>query len=150
MEAKKIFLGAGILAFGYYVYKQYKNAKELISSLIFAPENISLDTTYLTAPKIKLTIQINNPSPNTVTLSKIFATVSLNNKQIGTVNNDNPIEIAGTATTSITLNISINSLQLIQYLLKLNFEEIKNLKINMEGFYVANNIELPLSLSYNI
>jgi hypothetical protein len=148
MDNKKLFVGAGLIGLGYVIYNQYQNAKELSDSLVFAPENISLDTTYAFAPVLKFTLQITNPSRNTVTLTKIYSTVSLDGNQIGTVNNDTPVLIAGTATTKLTLNLTINSIQLITYLLQIKFSEIPKLNISFEGYYVANSLKLPLSLSF--
>jgi LEA14-like dessication related protein len=148
MDNKKILLGAAVLGIGYYLYKQYNNAKELGQSLILAPEGVDLDTTHISAPVIKFKIQINNPSPNTVTLEKVFATVKLNDSQIGTINLNDPIKINGTGSTDLSLNLTVNSLNLIAYLIHLNTTDLSNQNLSVEGYYVANSIYIPLKLNY--
>jgi hypothetical protein len=147
MDNKKILLGAAVIGIGYYIYKQYNNAKELGQSLILAPEGVDLDTTHIYAPVIKFKIQITNPSPNSVTLQKVYAVVKLNGNQIGTINLNDPIKINGTGSTDLSLNLTINSIDLITYLLDDSFV-LSNQKVNIEGYYVANYIQLPLNLNY--
>jgi hypothetical protein len=146
MDTKKILKGAAIIGGCYFIWKQYQNASELGQSLVFAPQAISLDTTHIFAPVLKLSLQITNPSPNSVSLSKIFATVVIEDTQVGTVNNDNSLNIAGTATTLLTLNITLNSLAIVTMLSDLDMSNLNRLNMTISGYYVANLIRLPLVL----
>jgi hypothetical protein len=148
MNNKNLIIGAALLGGGIILWRSYQNASELANSLVFAPESIDLDTTYIFAPKLKITVQITNPSPNEVMLSKIFATVKLDGSQIGTINNENLVKIAGTATTRITLNITLNSIELLTKLISLDVKNLGNTNITIEGYYVANLIRLPLVLQF--
>ena len=149
MKGKNIIIIGGSLGLLYLIYKEAQNANELGQSLVFAPENISLDTTHVFAPVLKLTMQITNPTPSPVYLSSIYSTVSIDNDQIGTINNNDPITIAATTTTHLTLNITLNSIQLLTKLLSIDLSNINKLSLSFNGYYVANFIKVPLNLEFN-
>jgi len=147
MKLKSLLLWAGGLGGLYYLYKQYINAVELGKSIIISPNNINLNTTHITAPVLEVSVQITNPTPNSVIINKIFAKVLFQGSLIGTINNNESIKIPGTATTTMTINVNINTIEVITTLLNTNFN--KPVDIIIDGYYVANEIQLPLLLNFS-
>lgn len=148
MTIKKLLpwiFGGGL---AYYLWKQYANATELASSAIISPNSLSLDTTYISAPKLVVGVNITNPSPNTVTINKIFGIVSFEGQQIGTINNNDTTKIAATSTSKLDLFVTLNSLQILTKLFSLDLS--KPLDLTVDGYLVANNIQLPLNLDYSL
>jgi hypothetical protein len=148
MTTKKTIYIIGGTALAYFLYKQYKNAIELGQSAIFSPDGISLDITHALAPLLVIKVNVTNPSPNSVTINKVFGIISFEGKQIGTINNNYNTVIAATSTSSMDLNITINNFQLISDLLSLDLS--KPLDLTIDGYFVANQIQLPLNLDYNL
>jgi hypothetical protein len=148
MDTRKIiFIGGGI-GLTYFLYKQFNNAVELGTSAIISPKNISVDLTHIVSPKLVIELQITNPTPNSVTINKIFGVVSFSGNQIGTINYNINQSINATSSTSVFVDMYISTLDLIKFFINVDFNQ--PIPILIKGYYVANQIQLPLLLDYSV
>jgi len=146
MEKKYIYYGLGA-ALLYYLYTQYKNVNELLTSIIIEPVDVSIDWFHPLAPVIKGNINIINPTSKTVTITKLFVNAFYNDTSIGTVTVPDPIIIKGASTQRYELDLTVNSLQLATLLLKT--KSLKNINLYAKGYFISSGIEFPIYLDFS-
>jgi hypothetical protein len=129
-----VLLASGV---GYYFYKQ---SKDFINNLHIYPKSIHVDTSNLLNPTIELEMFVGNNSPLTVTLQRITGNLTFQDRIIGKIDETYNQNFLAMDSTILTVNIKVDSVQLLLSLLIPG----ETSTLNFKGFAVVSGFTLPI------
>jgi hypothetical protein len=148
MDIKKIAIIGGVAAVALWLISKAKNASELAKSLTFGIKDISYSFTTFSDFKLMFLGTVTNPTDMKATLQKIFATVTIGDQQIGTINLDKNIDISK-GTTEIPFDLSVNNLSFVIFFIK-NYDQLRGKRIIIDGYVMANEIQIPINFDLDL
>ena len=138
-----IFLG-GI---GYYIYSKSKvSVDELVQSMTFTPNDISVNTDNLTDPKIIVNFAVNNPTNQPFVLTKIYGTINSGDYQLATINNNTNITIAANQVSNLPIRLNVDTLNVVKDIIAGNIGKT----FEIDGYAMAGLVKIPFSEVLNI
>ncbi len=146
---KKIILFTGV---GYLLYKVFnktgESIVETVNSLVFTPKGLSIDMSNFFNPILLLVVTINNPANLDFTIDSIYANLNLSDGTVlGTINNNQKINVLHNSKLNITIPISINVGNIFSKITDLSIVKERNIKI--DGYYYVNGLKVPYTNSLN-
>jgi hypothetical protein len=150
MNSTGLLIGAAAVGLvGYSFLKEKKeSATEFVTSIVVTPDEISINTNNLLAPKIDVVLRLENPTTVAISVNKLFGEVKLNGYSVGTLNNSETILVNPTSSTTITASFTINGIAVISNLLKI--VQAGKFYANVKGYVTANNIDFPFEKEWSI
>ena len=140
MNIKPILLIGGAFLGIRWLMKKNQDVSELANSLIFNPKNIQFNGNVF-APKILLFVGVTNPTTNTVTINKIFATIKKGSEVIGTINSNTDMLITPSGESQFIVPITLNTSTIITDIIEGNFSG----SLNVSGYYQTGTIQIPFT-----
>ena len=112
---KKILIWFGVTGLALYIYERQKQSlSELSQSLTINPDNVSLDTSNFLSPKMILTFELNNPTPTSFSITKIYATVMNNGQLLATINNNTTVTVSPISISKLPIQLNIDTASVLQ------------------------------------
>jgi hypothetical protein len=139
---KRLFIAAGLLAFGLFAFKNLN----FVNKLEWEIKNVNASIGFFNS-QIKLDIALKNNTSTVVNLESIVGVISVNNQIIGNVNYTTPLTIEAGRTTILTISSNILNTTFLTQLLQLI--QNKTAIVNFKGTVNAQGLILPINYDYN-
>jgi hypothetical protein len=139
---KRLFIAAGLLAFGFFAYKNLN----FVNKLEWEIKNVSASIGFFNS-QIKLDVALKNNTDTVVNLQSIVGIISVNNQIVGNVNYTTPLTIETGKTTILTISTNILNTTFLTQLLQLI--QNKTAIVNFKGTVNAQGLILPINYDYN-
>jgi hypothetical protein len=140
---KKVAIGLSLLFVGKWILDKIHLSKNISFAFLNADFGIGFPTS-----KLKITLQINNPTNVITTVSNLIAAVYINGVNIGTANNPSAVDIPANNSINYVVVVYLNSVKTGQEIL--NAIVSKQYFLKLDGTVVASNITLPFTVDYAI
>lgn len=138
---KRLFIAAGLLAFGLFAFKNLN----FVNKLEWEINNVSASIGFFNS-QLKLDVALKNNTDTVVNLNSIVGVISVNSQIIGNVNYTTPLTIEAGKTTILTISTNIiNSTFLIELL---QLIQNKNAIVNFKGTLNAQGLIVPINYDY--
>jgi hypothetical protein len=138
---KKLFIAAGLLAFGLFAFKNLN----FVNKLEWEIKNVSASIGFFNS-QVKLDVALKNNTNTVVNLESIVGVISVNNQIIGNVNYTTPLTIEAGKTTILTISTNILNTTFLTQLLQLI--QNKTAIINFKGTVNAQGLIIPINYDY--
>lgn len=138
-----------VLAVGAFLVWKFFLPGVTVSNLVFLENGMSLDVSNPLRVVINLNIIVQNPTSGSLTLNSIAGYFYVNGSQTGNVSFFTPTLISPNSQTLINLQLSVNDISLVQTLLNYVNSGTGTLLVEVKGTANANNVPVPIDLSFN-
>lgn len=138
---KRLFIAAGLLAFGLFAFKNLN----FVNKLEWEINNVSASIGFFNS-QIKLDVALKNNTSTVVNLNSIVGVISVNSQIIGNVNYTTPLTIEAGKTTILTISTNILNTTFLTQLLQLI--QNKTAIVNFKGTVNAQGLILPINYDY--
>jgi hypothetical protein len=138
---KRLFIAAGLLAFGLFAFKNLN----FVNKLEWEIKNVSASIGFFNS-QVKLDVALKNNTNTVVNLESIVGVISVNNQIIGNVNYTTPLTIEAGKTTILTISTNILNTTFLTQLLQLI--QNKTAIINFKGTVNAQGLIIPINYDY--
>jgi hypothetical protein len=138
---KRLLIAAGLLALGFFAYKNYNFVKKLDWQIKSVRTIIAFPTT-----KIILDVALTNNTDTIVNLNSIVGVISVNGTMVGNVNYNTTLVIDAGKTTILTVAADVNDINFFNQIL--NSINNKTAVINFKGTVNAQGLIIPINYDY--
>jgi len=138
---KRLLIAAGLLALGFFAYKNYNFVKKLDWKINDVRVNIAYPST-----KIILDVALTNNTDTIVNLNSIVGVISVNGTMIGNVNYNTSLIIDAGKTTILTVAADVNNINFFNQIL--NSINNKTAIVNFKGTVNAQGLIIPINYDY--
>jgi hypothetical protein len=139
---KRLFIAAGLLAFGLFAFKNLN----FVNKLEWEIKNVSASIGFFNS-QLKLDVALKNNTSTVVNLESIVGVISVNSQIVGNVNYTTPLTIEAGKTTILTISTNILNTTFLTQLLQLI--QNKTAIVNFKGTVNAQGLILPINYDYN-
>jgi hypothetical protein len=139
---KRLFIAAGLLAFGLFAFKNLN----FVNKLEWEIKNVSASIGFFNS-QLKLDVALKNNTSTVVNLESIVGVISVNNQIVVNVNYTTPLTIEAGKTTILTISTNILNTTFLTQLLQLI--QNKTAIVNFKGTVNAQGLILPINYDYN-
>jgi len=138
---KRLLIAAGLLALGFFAYKNYNFVNKLEWKINSVRTIIAFPTT-----KIILDVALTNNTDTIVKLNSIVGVISVNGTMVGNVNYNTTLVIDAGKTTILTVAADVNDINFFNQIL--NLINNKTAVINFKGTVNAQGLIIPINYDY--
>jgi hypothetical protein len=139
---KRLFIAAGLLAFGLFAFKNLN----FVNKLEWEIKNVSASIGFFNS-QLKLDVALKNNTSTVVNLESIVGVISVNSQIVGNVNYTTPLTIEAGKITILTISTNILNTTFLTQLLQLI--QNKTAIVNFKGTVNAQGLILPINYDYN-
>lgn len=140
---KKVAIGLGLLFAGKWLFDKIHLAQNISLQFITADFAIGFPTS-----RLRITLQINNPTNATTTVKNLNAKVLFNGVNIGTANNSDSVNIPMNKNIFYNVDVYLSSISTATQIL--SAIKNKSYQLELDGTITASNILLPINVKYGI
>ncbi len=144
---KKILIWFGVTGLALYIYERQKQSlSELSQSLTINPDNVSLNTSNILSPKMILTFELNNPTPTSFSITKIYATVMNNGQLLATINNNTTVTVSPISISKLPIQLNIDTASVLQDIFN---GDLSN-SVLISGYAQSGLVQVPFTKTLTI
>lgn len=130
---------------GYLIWKYSEGVNELANSVTVTPQDVSFNDNIL-SPQFKINFSVANPSASTVTVTKIYGTVTNGGNILGTINQNNPVDIISGQTIIMAVNLTLSDTSIVTDVISGNYDN----EFILDGYFDVGAIQVPFNQTLSL